>query len=948
MIVMQNKKLMKASKQFRLLLQQMEDTPHSQWLSEGGIELSYTVLFSLTQIKFCAFKLPYSTNVLTISGLLAPDLQVKGSIPDGTIVKVGKNMYHDISMSLRMTHIYEDTNLNVNLVWFGLQTNREDILPSTEHVNVVNVFVVDGIKQITGKMSVFTPIKDFALGPNYQYVLAKTSDELMCRESVMGDDLKFLVTSAASNIFKTLFTCELPMIPTNVLLAQLAGMKMENLNDEQIFEALDDKMDEQSVDSAIGGDSDAKDFIPHDTSATVLDEEVFFAEEELTRDYGPADHSISSEGDSDVDESQTHNEQNSPHAILIGIQILMSVTSKPDNDLDHVSTGAECHDRHSYQHDNKETELRSGRREKENDSKAQGRDGAVWPRRGRKRDLNTKVGAVRWGEKGDLGTQDGAVRWGEKGDLGTQDGDVEVGRERRPWHSRWRVEVGRKGDFGTQDGTLSWEEKGDLGTQDGSVRWEEKGDLGTQDSPLRWEEKGDLGTQDGVMKWGRERVEGVVLWDCRVMTRTGDLSWEPVTFIPLRSASDRGEGFVGTTRASLLLTQCWTGRGGSKSYSAVQDGALFVMGVRAVQHRVGIVSSVPLRCAHSPGDSLGSDRKRGFPSLPILVAVPRQRSESEVDYQKETTPADLVLDAQEKKPEMSLHPDKVYTHHTPETEREQLKYKSHDWFTKEGRMSERRFCTAVFPKADVGSWLSEYYITCMPRVKWKDGGIGPDVVMAVDSAVLTRTGGRVIDYNLQYHSENEDEEIIAEQLAAKHPDIRRTKNDDYAILNIEVIRDNALKHMYEVFFEDTQRGYFIILIRGLKVNIYQGLKLLVAICYNTLFSVSSPDSLESSSEVKVQFCQVRSKPASGLWIEYHRSSEVNSATCFHKSSPLDEWIGRPTSCQKYHSDVLKEQDSWLCRVQGLKPILWNGGMEGERRGMALQPTKVSFRADKNR
>nr|CAD7204960.1 unnamed protein product [Timema douglasi] len=32
----------------------------------------------------------------------------------------------------------------------------------------------------------------------------------------------------------------------------------------------------------------------------------------------------------------------------------------------------------------------------------------------------------------------------------------------------------------------------------------------------------------------------------------------------------------------------------------------------------------------------------------------------------------------------------------------------------------------------------------------------------------------------------------------------------------------------------------------------------------------------------------------------------------------------------------------------LKPILRDGGREGERRGVASQPTKVSFRANKNR
>nr|CAD7613662.1 unnamed protein product [Timema genevievae] len=32
----------------------------------------------------------------------------------------------------------------------------------------------------------------------------------------------------------------------------------------------------------------------------------------------------------------------------------------------------------------------------------------------------------------------------------------------------------------------------------------------------------------------------------------------------------------------------------------------------------------------------------------------------------------------------------------------------------------------------------------------------------------------------------------------------------------------------------------------------------------------------------------------------------------------------------------------------LKPILWDGGWEGERRGVASHPTKVTFRANKNR
>nr|CAD7612730.1 unnamed protein product [Timema genevievae] len=32
----------------------------------------------------------------------------------------------------------------------------------------------------------------------------------------------------------------------------------------------------------------------------------------------------------------------------------------------------------------------------------------------------------------------------------------------------------------------------------------------------------------------------------------------------------------------------------------------------------------------------------------------------------------------------------------------------------------------------------------------------------------------------------------------------------------------------------------------------------------------------------------------------------------------------------------------------LKPILWNGGREGKRCGVASQPTKVSFRGKKNR
>nr|CAD7461794.1 unnamed protein product [Timema tahoe] len=34
-------------------------------------------------------------------------------------------------------------------------------------------------------------------------------------------------------------------------------------------------------------------------------------------------------------------------------------------------------------------------------------------------------------------------------------------------------------------------------------------------------------------------------------------------------------------------------------------------------------------------------------------------------------------------------------------------------------------------------------------------------------------------------------------------------------------------------------------------------------------------------------------------------------------------------------------------IASLKPILWVGGREGERRGVASQPT-ISFRANKNR
>nr|CAD7261374.1 unnamed protein product [Timema shepardi] len=40
--------------------------------------------------------------------------------------------------------------------------------------------------------------------------------------------------------------------------------------------------------------------------------------------------------------------------------------------------------------------------------------------------------------------------------------------------------------------------------------------------------------------------------------------------------------------------------------------------------------------------------------------------------------------------------------------------------------------------------------------------------------------------------------------------------------------------------------------------------------------------------------------------------------------------------------------TWTDSSASLKSILWDGGREGERRGVASQPTKVSFRANKNR
>ncbi|CAG2058237.1 unnamed protein product [Timema podura] len=58
----------------------------------------------------------------------------------------------------------------------------------------------------------------------------------------------------------------------------------QNLNDDQIYEALNALMDKQAVDLDIGGDSGAEVFIPHDasTSSTILDEESSL--EEITQD----------------------------------------------------------------------------------------------------------------------------------------------------------------------------------------------------------------------------------------------------------------------------------------------------------------------------------------------------------------------------------------------------------------------------------------------------------------------------------------------------------------------------------------------------------------------------------------------------------------------------------------------------------------------------------------
>nr|CAD7255861.1 unnamed protein product [Timema shepardi] len=51
--------------------------------------------------------------------------------------------------------------------------------------------------------------------------------------------------------------------------------------------------------------------------------------------------------------------------------------------------------------------------------------------------------------------------------------------------------------------------------------------------------------------------------------------------------------------------------------------------------------------------------------------------------------------------------------------------------------------------------------------------------------------------------------------------------------------------------------------------------------------------------------------------------------------------------------LASQHSKWLSQPlalssASLKPILWDGGREGERRGVASQPTKVSFRANKNR
>nr|CAD7413759.1 unnamed protein product [Timema poppensis] len=81
--------------------------------------------------------------------------------------------------------------------------------------------------------------------------------------------------------------------------------------------------------------------------------------------------------------------------------------------------------------------------------------------------------------------------------------------------------------------------------------------------------------------------------------------------------------------------------------------------------------------------------------------------------------------------------------------------------------------------------------------------------------------------------------------------------------------------------------------------------------------------------------------------------------------PVDEVAGRESQSSFCSSSaglqdvsfVLVSLATSFARVFGmpvalssasLKPILWDGGREGERSGVASQPTKVSFRTNKNR
>nr|CAD7413192.1 unnamed protein product [Timema poppensis] len=81
------------------------------------------------------------------------------------------------------------------------------------------------------------------------------------------------------------------------------------------------------------------------------------------------------------------------------------------------------------------------------------------------------------------------------------------------------------------------------------------------------------------------------------------------------------------------------------------------------------------------------------------------------------------------------------------------------------------------------------------------------------------------------------------------------------------------------------------------------------------------------------------------WLQYKQ--ELVKEIVSRKKIPNNTTIHDVPYSLRINSDTIPDRPLALSSAS-LKPILWVGGREGERRGVAPQPTKVSFRANNNR